>query len=185
MKTTFTMNTTSERDHLLSHLCVHISPDFYLLLPFYALYSKAVTLQVMQAVVIALGIVPLLGICKNHGLTRMESALTVIAYCLYPVMSGGCFTISMRICSCRCLYCRFVFSGKGKFKGQYHQSDLTAGGKKKMRRCMRCVFLFTCCLSRKRQAGSATVSCLRQVCCILFYNGAFVGHRGRCHDIPL
>lgn len=91
MKTTFTMNTTSERDHLLSHLCVHISPDFYLLLPFYALYSKAVTLQVMQAVVIALGIVPLLGICKNHGLTRMESALTVIAYCLYPVMSGGCF----------------------------------------------------------------------------------------------
>lgn len=91
MKTTFTMNTTSERDHLLSHLCVHISPDFYLLLPFYALYSKAVTLQVMQAVVIALGIIPLLGICKNHGLTRVESALTVIAYCLYPVMSGGCF----------------------------------------------------------------------------------------------
>ena len=40
MKTTFTMNTTSERDHLLSHLCVHISPDFYLLLPFYALYSN-------------------------------------------------------------------------------------------------------------------------------------------------
>lgn len=91
MKTTFTMNTTSERDKLLSHLCVHISPDFYLLLPFYALFSSPVTLQVMQAAVIALGLFPLMGICKNHGLSRFESALFAIAYCFYPVMSGGCF----------------------------------------------------------------------------------------------
>lgn len=91
MKTTFTMNTTSERDMLLSHMCVHISPAFYLLLPFYALYSSPVTLQVMQAVVIAMGLFPLMGICKNHGLSRIESAFAAAAYCFYPVMSGGCF----------------------------------------------------------------------------------------------
>ena len=91
MKHTFTMNTTSERDRLLSHMCVHISPAYYLLLPFYAVFSSPVTLQVMQAVVIALGLIPLKGICKNHGLSTFETALAGIAYCFYPVMSGGCF----------------------------------------------------------------------------------------------
>lgn len=91
MKTTLTMNTTSERDGLLSHMCVHISPDFYLLLPFYAVFSSPVTLQVMQAVVIALGLIPLMGICKNHGLSRLEQIFIGAAYCFYPVMSGGCF----------------------------------------------------------------------------------------------
>ena len=91
MKTTFTMNTTSERDGLLSHMCVHISPAFYFLLPFYAVFSSPVTLQVMQAVVIALGLIPLKGICKNHGLSTLETALAGVAYCFYPVMSGGCF----------------------------------------------------------------------------------------------
>lgn len=44
MKTTGTMNTTSERDYLLSHMCVHISPVFYLILPVYMLFSSPVTL---------------------------------------------------------------------------------------------------------------------------------------------
>lgn len=91
MKTTLTMNSTSERDMLLSHFAVHISPAFYQILPFYALFSSPATLQLMQAVVIALGLIPLAGICKNHQMSRFETLLMGIVYVCYPVMSGGCF----------------------------------------------------------------------------------------------
>lgn len=91
MKTTFTMNTTCERDMLLSHMRVHISPAFWLLLPFYAVFSSPATLQVMQAVVIALGLIPLAAICRNHQFSRFETMLFGICYVAYPVMSGGCF----------------------------------------------------------------------------------------------
>lgn len=59
MKTTGRMLNTSERDHLMSHMCVHISPIFYTILPFYMLVSSPVTLEVMQAVVIAIAVIPL------------------------------------------------------------------------------------------------------------------------------
>lgn len=91
MKTTLTMNVTSERDMLLSHFAVHVSPAFYLLLPFYAIVSSPATLQFMQAVVIALGLIPLAGICKNHKMSNVETMLIGLCYVAYPVMSGGCF----------------------------------------------------------------------------------------------
>ncbi len=91
MKTTFTMNVTSERDMLLSHMCVHISPVFWLLLPFYALVPSPATLQFMQAVVVASGLVPLSLICRKLGLSRLEGLMAAICYSAYPVMSGGCF----------------------------------------------------------------------------------------------
>lgn len=91
MKHTLTMNTTAERDMLLSHLCVHVSPVFYLLLPIYAIVSSPATLQILQAVVLAMAIIPLRLICKNHGLNRFETLAILVAYSAYPVISGGCF----------------------------------------------------------------------------------------------
>jgi uncharacterized membrane protein len=91
MKTDFTMSTTCERDGLLSHMCIHISPCFYLMLPAYLIKSSPATLQVMQAVVIALGMIPLVLICKNHKLSRFETLFFVIVYAFLPFMSGGCF----------------------------------------------------------------------------------------------
>lgn len=118
MKTTLTMNTTSERDRLLSHMCIHISPDYYLLLPFYAVFSSPITLEVMQAVVIALGLIPLMGICKNHGLSRFEKCLIGIAYCFYPVMSGGCFyDIHENLFLPLFIFCLIYFFEKESFRG--------------------------------------------------------------------
>lgn len=91
MKTHLTMNTTCERDMLLSHMRVHLSPAFWLILPFYALVPSPATLQVMQAVVIALGLIPLAAICRNHHFSRFETMLLGIGYVSYPVLSGGCF----------------------------------------------------------------------------------------------
>ncbi len=91
MKTTGTMKTTSERDYLMSHMCVHISPVFYLILPVYMLFSSPVALEIIQPVLIALAIIPLAMICRHRNMSRWETAFIVIIYCFYPVMSGGCF----------------------------------------------------------------------------------------------
>ena len=91
MKTTGTMKTTSERDYLLSHMCVHVSPVFYLILPFYMIFSSPVALEIIQPVIIAAAVIPLALICRHRKLSGWETALIIIIYCLYPVMSGGCF----------------------------------------------------------------------------------------------
>ena len=91
MSSDLSMKTTSERDVLLSHFCVHISPIFYCILPLYMLYKSAATLQFAQALVIGLAVFPLAGICRHVKLSRFETALFCIAYLLYPVVSGGCF----------------------------------------------------------------------------------------------
>ena len=91
MKTTGRMLNTSERDHLMSHMCVHISPMFYTILPFYMLVSSPVTLEVMQAVVIAIAVIPLCRLAEYKGMSRRAALIICIIYCFYPVISGGCF----------------------------------------------------------------------------------------------
>ena len=91
MKTTGRMLNTSERDHLMSHMCVHISPMFYTILPFYMLVSSPVTLEVMQAVVIAIAVIPLCRLAEYKGMSRRAVLIICIIYCFYPVISGGCF----------------------------------------------------------------------------------------------
>lgn len=91
MKTTGTMKTTSERDVLMSHMCVHVSPIFYLILPVYMLFSSPVVLEIVQPVLIAAAVIPLVLICRHRRLTRWETSLLIIVYCFYPVISGGCF----------------------------------------------------------------------------------------------
>ena len=61
--------TTLERDGLMSHFMVHMSPIWYLLLPFYLLVPSPVTLQVLQAAVMASAVIPLCRIGKDHGLS--------------------------------------------------------------------------------------------------------------------
>ena len=51
--------TTSERNGLLSHFAVHLSPIWYVLLPFYCLFPSPYTLQAGQAVILASGLIPL------------------------------------------------------------------------------------------------------------------------------
>ena len=63
MRTTGLPITTVERDGPLSHFMVHVSPIYYLMLPFYCLFPKAETLQVLQAVVRHRK--PMAGFCTN------------------------------------------------------------------------------------------------------------------------
>jgi uncharacterized membrane protein len=91
MKETGLPMITSERDGLLSHFAVHISPVYYILLPFYFIFPSPLTLQIGQAVVLASGVVPVFLIAKKLGLSAKVAALAVGIYALYPAISCGCF----------------------------------------------------------------------------------------------
>lgn len=80
------MLTTLERDMTLSHLSIHVSPIYYLMLPFYALFPTPETLQVLQVLIAALGVVPLVLIAKELKLSKVITTLTAVIYLTYPAI---------------------------------------------------------------------------------------------------
>ena len=89
MKETGLPLTTVERDGLLSHFAVHMSPIYYLMLPFYCIVPRPETLQVLQAAVLASAVIPLWLIGKNRGLSGLQRMLVCGLLLLYPAFSGG------------------------------------------------------------------------------------------------
>lgn len=83
--------TTCERDGLLSHFAVHVSPVFYTLLPLYKIVPSPATLLVLQAFLVISGILPLCLICKRSGLSNLATLVWGLIYCTYPALAGGCF----------------------------------------------------------------------------------------------
>lgn len=83
--------TTCERDGLLSHFAVHLSPIFYGLLPIYKLFPRPETLLVMQALIVISGLIPLCLLGKALRLPRRYILCFGLIYCAYPAFLGGCF----------------------------------------------------------------------------------------------
>lgn len=81
--------TTVERDGLLSHFAVHVSPIYYLMLPFYCLFPDPATLQVLQAAVLASAVIPLWLIGKQNGLSGVQRSLLCALLLLLPATAGG------------------------------------------------------------------------------------------------
>ncbi len=89
MKTSGLPLTTVERDGLLSHFHVHVSPIYYLLLPFYCLFPYPATLQVLQAAILASGAIPVWMLCKQYGI-KLQLRIIICAILLsYPAYAGG------------------------------------------------------------------------------------------------
>ncbi len=91
MKETGLPMVTCERDTLLSHFAVHLSPIYYLLLPAYYLFPSPLTLQIGQAVFLAAGVIPTVLLARHFGLSTRTTALAAALYSFYPVISTGCF----------------------------------------------------------------------------------------------
>lgn len=89
MKTTGLPITTVERDGALSHFAVHVSPIYYLLLPFYLIVPRPETLQVLQAAVLASAVIPLWKLGQHHNLPPMLRFGVCLLLLLYPAYSGG------------------------------------------------------------------------------------------------
>ena len=89
MKTSGLPMTTVERDGLLSHFAVHVSPIYYLMLPFYWLFPAPQTLQVLQAAVLASAVIPLWKLTGHHQLPGPARMLCCAVLLLYPAYAGG------------------------------------------------------------------------------------------------
>lgn len=74
---------TCERNMLISHFAVHISPIYYLALPIYYLFSSPITLQIISGILIASGIIPIYLIAKNHKLSNYTLLLIGMIYTFY------------------------------------------------------------------------------------------------------
>ncbi len=89
MKTTGLPDTTIERDGLLSHFQVHVSPIYYLLLPLYCLWSEPEMLQILQAAVMASAVIPGWKLARLHGCSNGAGVLLCLVLLLYPAYAGG------------------------------------------------------------------------------------------------
>ncbi len=91
MKTTGLPITTVEREGALSHFAVHVSPIYYLMLPFYWLFPDPATLQVLQVVIILSAVIPLWLIGGRHGLSGLTRLLLCSLFLLLPAVGGGIY----------------------------------------------------------------------------------------------
>ena len=105
MSTDLTAITTLERDRFLSHFAVHISPIFYLLLPFYKFLPHVETLEVLQIWVVFSAVIPLRLLLKRLNFSKSINSLIIAWFVLIPVMTtaGGyhlhenCFLVPLII----------------------------------------------------------------------------------------
>ena len=105
MSTDLTAITTLERDRVLSHFAVHISPIFYLMLPLYKFLPHVETLEVLQIWVVFSAVIPLRLLLKRLNLSKPINSLIIAWFVLIPVMTtaGGyhlhenCFLVPLII----------------------------------------------------------------------------------------
>lgn len=84
--------TTLERDMLLSHFQVHMSPIYYLYLPFFALFPSAYTLQILQTFTVLLALYPLSLILRRYtSLSLPWRAAIYLMYVFAPGITGSSF----------------------------------------------------------------------------------------------
>ncbi len=83
--------TTCERDQVLSHFAVHLSPIYYFLLPFYWLFPSPLTLQIGQAIIVASGIVPFWLLMRKWRISPKAQVFFAALYLLNPAVTKGCF----------------------------------------------------------------------------------------------
>ncbi len=85
----FTPDTTLEFGETMSHFAAHVSPIFYLYLPFYMVIPSPVTLYVLQTAAVLSAVIPLSKIAKTKGLSNGTTVVLCLLLCLFPAMIGG------------------------------------------------------------------------------------------------
>jgi len=85
------MMTTLERGFELSHLAVHFSPIYYLILPIFMLIPRPETLQVVQILIFASGVIPLYLIMKEKQTSKVFMMTVLLIYMTVPGLASGTF----------------------------------------------------------------------------------------------
>lgn len=82
---------TCERDRLLSHFAVHVSPIYYLILPIYYIFSSPITLGVLQSIIIFSALIPIYLLCRHYKIESNAAVFICAAFALFTPLSTGCF----------------------------------------------------------------------------------------------
>lgn len=91
MKQTGTITTTVERGYEVSHYANHFSPIFYIGLPLYFIFPSAQTVAVIQAIMVALPVIPIYLLGKHFKLKNKVIFALIALYALYPATIAGTF----------------------------------------------------------------------------------------------
>ena len=91
MRTTGLPVTTCEREEVMSHFAVHVSPIFYLLLPFYMILPRPETLLVLQVLGVLSGVIPLYLLTRHFKLSEGQSIALCLLYLGCAALTGGIF----------------------------------------------------------------------------------------------
>lgn len=74
---------TCERDTLISHFAIHISPIYYLLVPIYNIFTKTETLQVLSGLIIASSLIPIYLITKRKKMPNYVKIIICSIFLIY------------------------------------------------------------------------------------------------------
>ena len=91
MKTTGLPVTTCEREVAMSHFAVHVSPFYYLLLPFYMIVPRPETLLILQVLGVLSGVIPLYLLARRFTLSERQTAILCLLYLGSAALTGGIF----------------------------------------------------------------------------------------------
>lgn len=91
LKTKLIQYNTCERDALITHFGVHVSPILYLLTPFYFLFPSAITLQIVEALLVISSVFPVYFLCKKYELKNITAIFMCLITVFYPALSTGTF----------------------------------------------------------------------------------------------
>ncbi|MCL2195904.1 MAG: DUF2079 domain-containing protein [Oscillospiraceae bacterium] len=84
------MLTTVERNQLLSHFAIHVSPIYYLVLPLYMLVPRIETLLVIQAAAVGAGVFAVRGIAQYlFGKSPRLIIMSCLLFIFNPAFSSG------------------------------------------------------------------------------------------------
>jgi uncharacterized membrane protein len=95
----------------------HVSPILFLLLPFYAINSSAITLLVLKSFIIALGALPLYFLARDLLESAKTGFIAAIIYLLYvPLQGANWFDFQPQIFLPMLFFSMFYFAFKSKWK---------------------------------------------------------------------
>lgn len=80
---------TLERNGLLSHFTIHLSPIYYLLLPFYKIWPRPETVQILQVLVVLSGVIPLLLLSSHFKIKKSYQVALSFLYLFHPALIGS------------------------------------------------------------------------------------------------
>ncbi|WP_414051311.1 DUF2079 domain-containing protein [Macrococcus animalis] len=81
--------TTLERDKWMSHFNVHVSPIFFLMLPFYMIIPRSETLEILQVIITFSGIIPFYFILNHFNFNKYIQYLLLFVYIFMPTLSSS------------------------------------------------------------------------------------------------